>query len=158
MSKQQFHLISSEVRANAIAYISMLPDGEDWVISVDKRKAKRSLAQNSLLFAWHSELADHRGESQKKQHSRFKYMFVLPILLAELDGEEGDHLRQLYELVSLQGPEALEAFADLAVSSTLLSVKQFTNALGGYDRWAAQTCDYVFQKRDTEYHMAMGNA
>jgi len=119
-------------------------------------KAKRSLAQNAIMWAWHDELGQHRGEGTELQHDRFKYKCVLPILLAELDTDEGDQIRKLYELVSMHGgADEIQAFAGRVASSTLLSVKQFTRALEEYDRWAAQK-GYVFQKRDNDYDLAMG--
>lgn len=68
----------------------------EWEVVIREYKSDRSLDQNRLLWKWHQEWAEQAGYTKEYAHNRFKYKYVLPILLR--DDEDGQ-ITRVWELV-----------------------------------------------------------
>jgi len=132
--------------------VFMARDAEKtWKITFEEYKRNRTIAQNNLLWLWHTEKADHVGEDKETVHERFKYRHVLPILLR--DGED-EGLMELYGMAR-SSKAAMKALVGV-LSTTHLNTKQFTEALEEYDRRTVQVHDLVFPHPEDTYREAMG--
>lgn len=125
-----------------------------WVVMVEPYHINRTVAQNALLWAWHTIYGNEFGYTKEEQHNRFKWRHVRPILLRDNDPDgrlaglialaEGSPLRK----------EMLETITEYALSTTMLSTKQFSEALDEYDRRTA-TEGLTFPHPEDRYREAM---
>lgn len=93
---------------------------------------QRSASQNRLYFMWLSEIGKAQGFDKDELHERFKRHYVLPILC-----RDDDDYARLYDQLQGLGTEAEDTFIRRFISTTDLSVKQFTEMLNEIERHAA---------------------
>lgn len=98
--------------------------GERVWLKVLKDGEQRTLSQNSLYWLWLTEIGRQRGHTKDDLHERFKRHYVLPVLVRD-DPDYGAFLDKVQGL----GAEAYEEFVRRHISTTDLSVKQFTEVL-----------------------------
>lgn len=150
--KQSFIIMTGDEqrRQNAIKAVAELSRDISWRVKIEPFKRDRTLAQNSLLWKWHTARAEHFGEPKAHEHHEFKRNHLLPILLR--DDEYGD-LTKMHGMMTYADPKIHEKFIDM-LSTTMLNTKQFTEILNEYDMVTAQQ-GLVLPRRDDEYHEAM---
>jgi hypothetical protein len=66
--ERRFVIGSESVRRNVAAFIAKLPFDKPVEVLVRDYVEKRTLEQNALLWAWHSEAAKHTGHSSEEMH------------------------------------------------------------------------------------------
>lgn len=84
----------------------------------------RSLNQNRLYWLWVSEIGKATGHTKDDLHERFKKHYALPILL-----RDDPDLQPFIDRVQGLGTDAYDEFVRRYISTTDLSVKQFTEML-----------------------------
>lgn len=143
-------LRNSQLRHRARIAILELPEKPIYEVIIRPYKKDRTLAQNRLMWMWHTEYAEYFGvEKKEDQHEVFKENHVLPILLR--DDEDG-RLTRMYELCR-QDPMAKSELISL-LSTTHLSTGQFSEALDEYDRVTASK-GLCFTHPEDRYYEAM---
>ena len=137
-------------RVYAVDEIKGLSYDKDWRITVELFTRNRTLAQNNLLWKWHTARGIEFGETKEHEHHEFKRHHLLPILLR--DDEDGA-LTSMHGMMTYADPAIREKFIDM-LSTTMLSTRQFTEILNEYDMVTAQQGFVLPRKRD-EYDEAM---
>ena len=71
---------SPETRTKVEALVGglSLENGTQWDVSVEPRKAKRSLNQNALMWKWNTIIAAETGNSADDIHKALKTKFTTP--------------------------------------------------------------------------------
>ena len=126
MSCSKLHRYA-DVYQNMLQYFASRDQEKTYKVTFQEYKRDRSLEQNALLWKWHTEYAAQYGCTKEYAHNRFKYKYVLPILLR--DDEDGQ-IKRVWDLV--RGDK--EAIAGLvkAIHSSDLSVSQMSEAMTEY--------------------------
>ena len=150
--KQRFVLRPNDdvVLQSVLTALMQRDAAKKYDITMAEHKANRSLAQNSLLWKWHTVYAEEFGETKDRAHEEFKYYHVLPILLRDA---EDDGLLMIYNTAKLN-PKMMKALVK-AISSTLLDTTQFTESLSEYDQRTAAR-GLCFPHPEDQYAEAMG--
>lgn len=132
--------------------VFMARDSEKtWKITFEGYRKNRTIAQNSLMWLWHTEKGKQVGEDKNTCHEHFKYRHVLPILLRD---SEDEGLMELYGFAK-SSRAAMKSLVG-AISTTHLDTKQFTEALEEYDRRTAVRYEFAFPHPEDTYREAMG--
>lgn len=129
MTKQTFILRpdSTQPFQSLLQYLQQRDQSIAWQVEVKPYKRDRSLEQNNTLWLWHSEWAKHDGCTKEYAHNRFKYKYVLPILLRDdTDGQ----ITRVWELV--RGDKEAVAGLVKAIHSGDLDVAQMHEAMTEY--------------------------
>jgi len=116
---------TSQDREAFIVKLDKLKLDKPWQVTAEVYKPKRSVAMNSLLYAWYASIAKYRGVSQSEQRGEFKWEFGVPILLARGE-EEFDNLinsivnsLQYEQIVKLFGTDAIQVTSVFKVPEML---------------------------------------
>lgn len=85
---QSFHLVTDEIRANCIGYISQLESGKGWLVSIKSEKEARSDAQSRLRWVWfgfmEKELAGvGKGRTKEQWNLYYKHKYMRELLIAQ---------------------------------------------------------------------------
>ncbi len=132
MKQQSYRIINDMVAYNAASHIKILPHDGKWEILIREHKSNRSLAQNRLLWQWHTEYGSEIGEIKEDVHREFKWRFIRPILIREdVDGS----IKELFDRVH-DNPALTKALTNM-LSSRDLNVTQMAEALTEYDLFCA---------------------
>ena len=135
--------------------VFMARDSEKtWKITFEEYRKNRTIAQNSLMWLWHTEKAKQVGEDKNTCHEHFKYRHVLPILLRDSEDDEDIGLIEIYDHAKVN-PKVMKTLVNL-ISTTHLDTKQFTEALEEYDRRTAVRYEFAFSHPEDTYREAMG--
>ena len=128
----RFVLGSELIRDNAISEVLSVP--LDWTheVIIRKAKSKRSLIQNRLYWVWMQYLEDEIGEKKELIHLYFKHKFI-----------KKNDIQVFGEDVPVE------------VTTTKLSVKDFTSYLENIELFVMQNLGYSFPI-DEDYRQAKG--
>ena len=78
------------MRTRVVQHIANLNIAKPWAITIEPYRKKRSLSQNSLMWKWVNEVAEHvrdaTGQDADDIHEFFKVKF-LPSKIVEINGE-----------------------------------------------------------------------
>lgn len=96
-------------------------------------EGRRSDAQNRIYWLWLTEIGKASGHGKDELHEIVKRHYVMPVLVRD-DEEYADILGKVQGL----GKQAEETFIRRFISTTDLSVRQFTEVLNDIERDAAQ--------------------
>lgn len=115
------HILDKANKAN-IAYLnerlaSLSPDRR-WTVDVKEYKSKRSIQQNSLLWAMYNELGSYIGESPDRVHELMGWKF-----LRELKNINGQSVEVIKSTTKLNTKE---------MSEYINAIELFGNELGYY--------------------------
>src|SRR5690606_6979972 len=125
-----------------LEYLQQRDQSIPWQVDVKPYKKDRSLEQNNTLWLWHSEWATQHGCTKEYAHNRFKYKYVLPILLRDdTDGQ----ITRVWELV--RGDKEAVAGLVKAIHSGDLTVSQMSEAMTEY-RMDSARMGYIFTDPD----------
>lgn len=99
------------MRKRVLDLIAALDLSRKWQVTVEPYRKKRSLSQNSLMWAWINEVAghvrEHTGMEADDVHEFFKQKF-LPARVIELAGETVEH-RTTTKLTTAEMSEYMDA-------------------------------------------------
>lgn len=102
-----------------------------FVVTIEQKKLKRSVGQNSLYWKWATIIGEEVGMTMNEQHEQFKRSFLMPIL--ERDNEDYanmmDTIRTVYKDLSKEKGMQLNKHVMKFTSTTALNTKQFTEYL-----------------------------
>jgi len=135
-------------KLQAIEQVRGLQDDVEWEVTIKEYKENRTNAQNNLMWMWHKVFAEKYGETKERVHHRFKYKYVIPILLRE--DREGK-LTKLYGLAE-SDKDAMAALVRV-ISTTHLNTAELSEALTEYDRESSAN-GIAFPHPDI-YHLAI---
>lgn len=116
------HILNKQVKGNAEYLqdrISRLEPTRKWVISCREYKSKRSIEQNSRLWAMYNEIGAYIGENPDRVHDLMKWKF-----LRYQDVINGETV-------------------ELVKSTTKLNTKEMTEYQDAIERWAAEIGFYA---------------
>lgn len=89
-ARAEFIVRNDAVRDNAIAELRALDLDKPWRVTIERYRKRRSRSQNSLMWAWHTRVAeavaDHTGCEPDDIHQFFKAKFC-PRRAIEVAGE-----------------------------------------------------------------------
>lgn len=89
-----FALVSEVDRKRIMDHIAMLSLGKPWQVTVGPLTKTRTLSQNSLMWKWLNEVADHvsehTGYEANEVHEFLKRKFLQPKIIV-INGEEIRH-------------------------------------------------------------------
>ena len=114
---------------NLLAWIVQRDVEKEWEVRIREYKDSKSDAQNRLQWVWHGVWAKEHGFTKEYAYNRFKYKYVLPIMLA--DGEN-TQLNRLWDRVR-DDKEAVAALVRVIHTSDL-TTSEMAEALDEYDR------------------------
>lgn len=83
----KFSLSDDTTRRAVIQYISKLPDGKQYDVSITPHRSRRSVSQNSLLWLWIKCIADDTGGDKDQINEELKAMFLPKKEVVGLHGE-----------------------------------------------------------------------
>lgn len=115
--------------SNLMIWIASRDVEKTWRVVVGEDKESRSDKQNRLQWLWHTVWAEKNGYTKEYAYNRFKYKYVLPIMLRD---EENTQLQRLWGLVR-DDKEAVAALVRVIHTSDL-DTAQMAEALTEYDR------------------------
>lgn len=129
---------------NLIVFLNQFKLGKPVQVEFKLYKQNRSIEQNKLMWLWHKEEGEHDGETKDYCHERFKYKYVLPILL------RNDEKGRLAKLVD-QAKRDKEMMAALVkiISTTHLTTSELKEALDEYN-FEASLRGLMFTQPDAE--------
>jgi len=121
----------------AIEQVRGLQLDTEWEMVIKEFRHDRTTHQNNLLWLWHTEFAKQYGDTKERVHSRFKYKYVLPVMLRRVPLNAEDRrlqaqLRELYDLAT-SNKNAMAALVRV-ISTAHLTTKEMSEALDEYDR------------------------
>jgi len=135
MPKQVFIIRDNEEGPfdNLITLLDGLDIDKVWRVTVELDKETRSSKQNRLQWMWHTEWADYNGFTKETAYNRFKYKYVLPIMLRD-EGVTSlrTQLNSLWELIR-DDRDSVAALVRVIHTSDL-DTAQMAEALTEYDR------------------------
>lgn len=102
---------------------------KEWKVTVKEDKESKSDAQNRLQWVWHGVWAKENGFTKEYAYRRFKYKYVLPIMLADA---EYPQLKRLWDRV--RDDKAAVAALVRVIHTSDLTVSQMAEALDEYDK------------------------
>ena len=135
-----FHLVSEEVKANCLEFISLLPSGSNNLVTIRNEKETRSAAQHRLKWLWmgflEKELAGvGRGLNRQQWNLQLKKRFMRSILIAQ-DEDYVNVFKRIDALMSEAADKKLVTkLLDKALSTDLLNVKSMSDYLDCVDRY-----------------------
>ena len=90
MKPRPYVIRCETTRAAVLAGIARLNIEKSWDITIEPHRKRRSLSQNSLMWAWVNEVAEHvreaTGQDSDDIHEFFKQKFLTPRII-EVNGE-----------------------------------------------------------------------
>jgi hypothetical protein len=95
------------------------------LVVVKRRKRRRSLSQNALMWAWNTIIADETGHTPEEIHELVKRR-LLPPVVVEIDGEP----------------------VEMSASTHDKDTAWMMDYLNRYQAWAATTLDIVLPSPD----------
>lgn len=108
--KQEIIIRDEVLRSRVIDLIRTLNLGKPWCVTLEPYRKRRSLSQNSLMWAWLNEVADHvsqhTGTDIDDIHEYFKQQF-LPAKIKEVLGETIE-VRSTTKLTTLEMASYME--------------------------------------------------
>lgn len=127
--KTKILTLNEKTMAMICLAISTSPlDGSLQVI-IRKAKDKRSIAANNLYWAWIKELSNQTGYTEDELHSKFKRTYLPRIYMEDAQNQNQVEWTALFDIIKEDGtPLMIERALD-TVSSTWLTVQQFTEYL-----------------------------
>ncbi len=132
MEPQRFILrpgADPQVMQSLLQAITQRNAEKEWEVTIKLFKENRSIKQNRLQWMWHQEYALHEGMTKDNAYNRFKYKYVLPIMLRD---PENNQLVTLWEQIR-GNKEAIAALVKVIHTSDL-DTAQMDEALTEYDR------------------------
>jgi hypothetical protein len=134
-------VISNEAnRQQAITSLQELPIDVPMVVSITEYRKNRSLAQNKLLHAWITKIAEHWRDSTGQVISMEAWKEYLKRTFLG------------YEVVAL--PNA--SYIELTRKTSTLNTKEFTEFLELIDAYAVTDLNLILPHPDDLYYEAMG--
>lgn len=123
-----------------------------YIVTVERLKKNRSLAQNKLAFTWYAELGKQSGNGKEDERNHCKWHYGLPILLQRDD----EHIHRFYQtLVDKLTYEERVAAMEYTDVTRLFNVKEFAEYLRSIERYAADM-GYHLTRPEDAYDEAMG--
>ena len=122
----------------AAEQIKNLPDAR-YIVSISTEGKKRSIEQNKLYWKWIGELSIALYDNREDIHEAMKEKFLLPIMRRDFEDVEIS-VRAVKELNRNNHPQAgfwRKKVINHLISTTRLSVKQFTEYLDEVHKWAS---------------------
>lgn len=90
MNKQTIIIMNEVLRSRVIGLIRALNLDKPWLVTLAPYRKRRSLSQNSLMWCWLDQVADHvsqhTGMDADDIHEFFKHKFLQPKII-EVAGE-----------------------------------------------------------------------
>ena len=94
MNKQTIIIRDEAVRERVVNVLANLNIEKPWEVTIQRHTRKRSLSQNSLMWKWLNEVADHvrdhTGMDSDDIHEFFKAKF-LPAKIVDINGESAEY-------------------------------------------------------------------
>jgi len=143
-------------KLQAIEQVRGLPLDVEWEMVIKEFKHDRTESQRRLMWLWHTEFAKQYGDTKDKAHNRFKYRYVLPVMLKRTPLNENerkvqDQLNSLYDLAKTN-KSAMAALVRV-ISTNHLNTAELSEALTEYDRESSAN-GIAFPHPDI-YHLAI---
>ena len=135
MKSESYILINDNVRNNAIMRIKDLECKGKFKITISNA-GDRSARQNSLLWLWHTFVANSGiGSYDEKEavHRSVKSRWIIPILIR--DDEFFAELYRTWKFIHGSDVDRMNWFVDNQVSSATLSTHQMAEVLTQYQRF-----------------------
>lgn len=154
-TKQTFVIRPGNTAFDSFLHVYSERDTEkEWKITFEPYKKNRTLAQNALMWMWHTYHIKHgtQGGTKNSCHHEFKRKYILPVLLEKNENEEW---QALYEYACTDA-RIMELFIDGKVSTTQLTTKELSGALTEYDRDVAEEEQVILPHPGDIYNEAMG--
>jgi hypothetical protein len=136
MKARSFKIETDYDKRLAISFIERQPLKPVLRVDVKVHRENRTLAQNALMWKWHTEGGDHLGETKEDMHTEFKRRFVVPILRRD----DAEYAKMVLAVLKLEKVgmrpefERLRAGIIELTSTTTLNTAQLTEALTEYER------------------------
>jgi len=138
--------------SNLMAWVVSRDVEKTWRVVVGEDKESKSDLQNSLQWVWHGIWAKENGFTKEHAYNRFKYKYVLPIMLAD---SENVQLNRLWARVR-DDKEAVAALVRVIHTSDLTTA-EMAEALDEYDRDTASHGLVFPDTDDYKRHKAIGD-
>ena len=137
-------------RQACIDKINSLKLNEPWEIKADKFKPKRSVAMNSLLYAWYSEIAKTTGEGVEHTRGYLKWEFGVPILLARGEVEFDNLINAIVD--KMQYEQIVDLFGtDRIAISSAMKVPEFLDYLTAIEQYCFKRQIPLARNDDYDY-------
>ena len=124
-----------------------------WKMTAEPYKPKRSVAMNSLLYAWYAAIAEHTGEGIKQTRGYLKWEYGVPILLARGEPEFDNLIGAIIDKMQYEQIISLFGTDKIAVSSAM-KVPEMLDYLTHIEHYCADK--HIPLLRGDEYDYAMG--
>jgi hypothetical protein len=123
-------------------------------------KVSRSTAQNSLMWAWLSDMErsivnEYAGNSIEWWHREMKYRYLCPIFIRD-DLGYSEMVTVLNDIKDIDGYEQLRDGIINLTSTTKCSVEQFSEYLGKIERFCYDRGIKLRTDSGSLYELAMG--
>ena len=123
-----------------------------WEIKAEPYKPKRSVAMNSLLYAWLGEIAKATGEGVEHTRGYLKWEFGVPILLARGEVEFDNLINTIVN--SMQYEEIINLFGTSTIAiSSAMKVPEFLDYLTAIEQYCFKRQIPLAQDKDYNYAM-----
>jgi hypothetical protein len=119
--------------------MSEVAQGKEIGIEFKELKAKRSTAQNRLMWKWHGELREHIELCTGQVHDNST---IHELVISKL----GDN-----SVINTAGEDVT-----VREQTRKMTIKRFTEFLNNYERWARERFNCCFSHPDDLYWSAMG--
>jgi len=123
-------------------------------------KVSRSTAQNSLMWAWLSDMEssivnEYAGNSVEWWHREMKYRYLCPIFIRD-DPGYSEMVTVLNDIKDIDGYEQLRDGIINLTSTTKCSVEQFSEYLGKIEKYCHERGISLRTDSGSLYQLAMG--
>jgi hypothetical protein len=140
-------------REEVIGKINDIDLKKPWKVDCSPFKPKRSVAMNSLLYAWYSAIAKHTGEGVAYTRGYLKFEYGVPILLARGEAEFDDLINSIVDKMQYEQIVALFGTETIAISS-VMKVPEMADYLQHIEHYCQER--HIPLLRGDEYDFAFG--
>ena len=137
-------------RQACIDKINSLKLNSPWEIKAQAFKPKRSVAMNSLLYSWISEIAKTTGEGVEHTRGYLKFEFGVPILLARGEVEFDNLINAIVD--KMQYEQIIDLFGtDRIAISSAMKVPEFLDYLTNIEEYCYKRQIPLARNSDYDY-------
>ena len=135
-----------------IAKVNAVDLNKPWKMTAEVFKPKRSVAMNSLLYAWLSEIAKTTGEGVEHTRGYLKWEFGVPILLARGEVEFDNLINAIVD--KMQYEQIIDLFGtDRIAISSAMKVPEFLDYLTAIQEYCYKRQIPLARNSDYDYAM-----
>jgi len=155
--KQTIIIRDTSLKERASEIINLIPFAPLHELVIRPHHQDRTVAQNSLMWMWHTIIGASLGETKDAVHLRYKGKFLVPIYERD-DPDYAETIETVRKVYRMGGKVEARALYDAIVkltSTTTATTAQFTEYLKDIEHDAAGI-GIVLPRPEDRYHLAMG--